>query len=330
MAPFERPARVFCLRAADGTGRLDATLRARLPGISRRDIAFAIATGIVTVNAHASRKGQRVVPGDRIDLGTLVDPLPFPADLRPAILYADTILIALDKPTGIPAVARRLTGRPSIAGYLLHHFPELADVGTSLLEAGLVHRLDSGTSGVLIVARSRAAWNALRRQFRRRAVRKEYVAVVHGCLRVPRALEHDLVHDPRVPGRMTPVDATLRSTHRRPPRSWHAVARAVPLDTVGTATLIRVQLTTGVTHQIRTQLAAVGHPVVGDELYGGLPVAGVPTGRQLLHAAAIRVAHPTSGAPLVIRSPLPRDFSNALRRLAFKKKPPRTASAGVS
>lgn len=331
MASTQQPTRVFSLTEADRPARLDAVLRARLPGTSRREIGHAIAIGTVTVNGRPGRKGQPVGPGDRIDVGALADHPPVPVALLVPTLYADSTLMAVDKPAGIPAVARRLTGRPSVAGYLLRHAPELAHVGASALEAGLVHRLDTGTSGVLLLARSQPAWRALRSQFRRRAVRKEYLAIVQGSLRISHDLAHDLAHDPGMPGRMVVVTSPpARTPHRREPRVWHALARATPLEIAKTASLVRVELATGVTHQIRTQLAAIGHPVVGDALYGGATVAGLPADRYLLHAAAICVIHPATQKPLVVRSPVPQDFRDALRRFGFKQRPPRTLPAGAS
>jgi 23S rRNA pseudouridine1911/1915/1917 synthase len=289
--------------------RLDVTLRRLLPTFSRREIHRAIATGEILVNGRPGRKGQRVTIDDRIEIApSLMENPPAPAIDVP-FLYVDEAIIVVDKPAGPPSVARRGRGRPSVAGYLLARMPELAATATAPTDGGLVHRLDAGTSGALLVARTRSAWQALRGQFAARRVHKDYLAIVHGPLSVARDLEHWLVHDRRHRGRMR-VAARPGTDVRR----WRAHAHIHPIDVGTHVTLVAARLITGVTHQLRVQLAAIGHPIVGDALYGSAPVAGNGDDRHFLHAAALRFTHPTSAAPMQIQSPLPDDFHATFRR----------------
>ena len=303
---------VLLVDADAGHPRLDAFLHRRLATVSHREIHRAIAQALITVNGRPSTKGQRVHPGDRIDVGALLASPPAPPhELEIATLYDDGVILALAKPAGIPSTARRIGGRAGVAGYLLQRMPELATVAPSPLDAGLVHRLDTETSGVLLVARTAAAWRALRDQFSRKAVDKEYVAVVRGRLRSRRILADDLEHDPRRPGAMRLV---MRRSSRR---HWHAVSTVNPVAWAKNATRLEVRIRTGVTHQIRAQLAAIGHPVLGDRLYDTASPPSPVGDRLLLDASDVRVVHPTSGAPVAVHAPLPRDFAATLARLGF-------------
>jgi len=274
----------------------------------------ALGQGLITVNGARAAKGRQLRPGDRVDVRALLaaPPLP-PPDVVVPVLYVDATLVAVSKPAGVPSVARRIGGRPSVASHLLERMPDLAGAAPTALDAGLVHRLDTGTSGVLLAARTPEAWRRLRGQFRRRTVEKVYVAVVRGRLAVACTLAHDLEHAPRTPGRMR---VAAEPTDRR---SWRAVARLVPFAWAERATCVRVELHTGVTHQIRVQLAAIGHPIVGDDLYGSPAPPDLPP-RPLLHAKRLRIVHPVTEAPLRIAAPVPAEFRAALAALGFSRK----------
>jgi 23S rRNA pseudouridine1911/1915/1917 synthase len=312
---------VIVLTAADGRARLDAVLRRRLPQLSRRAVQAAIAAGVVRVNGRRARKGRAVGPGDRIDVGPLDREGPPRPEIDIPILFVDATLIALDKPPGLPATARVLSRRASVAGFLLACYPELAHVAPSPFEAGLVHRLDTETSGVLLVARTAEAWRALRAQFRHRAVTKDYVALVHGRLAAAQRLCHRLSHDPRAADRMAVVTPVQARRLRRSRPSWLAEATLTPITSTGDTTLVRLRLHTGVTHQLRVQLAAAGHPIVGDARYGEAPRPDLPP-RHLLHATRITVRHPTEARLQTVRSRLPTDFTAALARLGYRRPAP--------
>jgi 23S rRNA pseudouridine1911/1915/1917 synthase len=318
---------VIVLTATDPAGRLDTVLRQRLPELSRTACRAAIAAGLVRVNGRVARKGQRVGNGDRIEVDEAARARPAVPPVDVPILFLDDALIALDKPAGLPAAARRPGTRPSLAGFLLARFPALGSVGASPLEAGLLHRLDTGTSGVILAARTAAAWRAVREQFRRREVQKSYLAIVHGHLRAPHALSHRLAHAPRPPGRMTVVQERAKPSRRLPRHSWPAEATVTPLGSARSTTLVQVELRTGVTHQIRVQLAAVGHPIAGDLTYGGESFSGLLPGRHLLHAVRLILRHPVRGDVRRIRSPLPTDFRRTLSEIGYDE---RTLLRGAS
>src|SRR5262249_3221356 len=183
----------------DAPGRADRTVAARLPGRSRHAIARAFAEGRVRVNGRPARKGQTVAPGDLVEVGDVpgrdeLVPAPQP-ELPLAVIYADEARVALDKPPGMasqPLVAGELG---TLANALLARFPECAAAGADPREAGLAHRLDAGTSGVLLAARRRAVWDTLRAEFRGGRVLKTYLALVAGTVDAPREIEAAIAHD---------------------------------------------------------------------------------------------------------------------------------------
>jgi 23S rRNA pseudouridine1911/1915/1917 synthase len=283
--------------------RLDVFLNRHLPHGSRRTAQRLIAAGAVRINGRRTHKGATVAGGDTVEVD---DEWLAPPVLRPnprlvvPVLYEDTAVLALDKPAGMPSHALRGNETETIANFLLAHYPDSAGVGKSPLEPGIVHRLDIETSGVLLVARTPAAYDGLRRQFAARRVRKEYRAVVHGD--VAGAGE---IRAPIAPARGR---RRMRVCRASAPGGRPALTRYRPLERYGSSTLLAVEIPTGVRHQIRVHLAAVGHPVVGDRLYGPTEgVAGVT--RHLLHAVRIGFAHPESGQPIEVSSPLPEDFT---------------------
>jgi 23S rRNA pseudouridine1911/1915/1917 synthase len=279
--------------------RLDTVL-ARPLG-SRSQAARLIAADLVLVDGMAARKGQRVRGGERIVVLDAPGPAGAPdpqAAIAPfEIAYEDEHLIVVDKPAGVvvhPArghrqgtLAQALAGR--IAG------------GEEDWRAGIVHRLDRDTSGLLVVARSDAVHRALKEALAARAMRREYLALVEG--RPPArsgTIEAPIGRDRRV--------RTLMSTDTDAPRpaiTHFELERALPRST-----LLRVRLQTGRTHQIRVHLRAIGHPVCGDPDYGTAGLYGLR--RQFLHAARLAFEHPVTGAAVDVTSALPEDLEMAL------------------
>ena len=205
MADDRRPA--VTRRTCDATdARLDLFLATHWGPLSRRQTRAIIAAGTVRVNGAIARKGALLQSGDVVEVTTTAFDdavrLPPQPELPVAVLYEDADLIAIDKPPDMPSVALRGVDRGTVANFLAGRAPDTATVGRSALEAGLVHRLDTGTSGVLLAARTHSAWLGMREQFRARAVGKRYIAWVEGRLRAAGKMEDPIAHDPRQRRRM--------------------------------------------------------------------------------------------------------------------------------
>jgi 23S rRNA pseudouridine1911/1915/1917 synthase len=283
-----------------GGSRLDAFVHAALPGLSRRLVQRLIAEGAVRLNGRPAPKGARLDPGDRVTLPALPASItPEPA-LSLAIAHEDDHLVAVEKPGGMRGHAVDPRERGTAAAFLVARYPEMAGVGDPLAP-GLVHRLDTGTSGLLLAARTPPAHAAVRAALRARAVEKRYLAVVEGSAQDldGRHVDLSLAHDPRDRRRMVPATGTTRA--------WPAETAVATLGVGGGRTLLEVTIRTGVTHQVRAHLAYLGHPVLGDVLYGGHP-AGLPAGRHALHASRLQLRHPGDGHLLTLESPLPDDL----------------------
>jgi 23S rRNA pseudouridine1911/1915/1917 synthase len=213
----------------------------------------------------------------------------------------DARVIAVDKPGGVAGHALDPRQRGTVAAALLARWPALAGVGDPLAP-GLVHRLDTGTSGVLLAARTAEAFDALRALFRAHAVRKRYVAVVRGAPRPGTRIDAPLAHDTRDRRRMVAAGPGARA--------WPAETTIVAVHPCGDVSRIDVEIRTGVTHQIRAHLALAGHPVVGDALYGGPPATTLAPGRHALHAARVEIP----SWPLEVEAPLPADVRDLAGR----------------
>lgn len=304
----------FTVPAGSAPQRLDIFLSRTLPHGSRRTAQLAVAAGAVRVNERRARKGATVTSGDRVDVA---DDWLAPRTLQPnprlvvPILYEDEVVLALDKPAGMPSHALRGDETETIANFLLARYPDVATVGKSALEPGIVHRLDTDTSGVLLVARTAAAYDHLRRQFTERRVLKEYRAVVHNDVSRPGEIDTPIAHT-RGHTRMRVCRAT--DAGGRP-----ALTRFQPLERYGSYTLLAVEISTGVMHQIRVHLASIGHPVAGDRRYGPVVVANTPP-RHLLHACRLGFAHPENGQRIEVSCPLPADFAAHVERLGDSKR----------
>lgn len=278
--------------------RLDVFVRASLPALSQRLARLVIAEGVVRVNGRRAPKGVRVCRGDQVTLPDIGGLAPEP-DLPLHVVHEDAALIALDKPGAMPGHALDPRARGTAANFLVARYPETVALGLPLAP-GLVHRLDTGTSGLLLAARTAAAYDALRAGFASRRVEKRYLAVVAGA--VPRPglrLALPLAHDPHDRRRMIAAPAGARA--------WEAETVITPVAFGSTCSLVEAVIRTGVTHQVRVHLALAGYPVLGDALYGG-PSAGLPAERHALHAAALSFAHPTDGRAVSLTCPLPDDL----------------------
>lgn len=288
--------------------RLEWFVRTLLPGLSRRAVRQAIEEGRVWLNGRPASKGDRLQAGDVVGIGlelAQARELQPNADLPVRVLFEDAWLVAVDKPAGIPSHALRPYERATVANFLLAVYPEMRALSPAGLEAGLVHRLDRDTSGVLLAARTEQARQALRHQFAAREIRKEYVALVQGGVAEPGVVRNRLEHDPHQPGKVRPASAG---------RGREALTYYHPVERYSDYTLLRVTIYTGVLHQVRAHLALIGHPVVGDTLYGGA-ADSLGLQRQFLHAARVALRHPHTGETLTVEAPLPKDLALVLERL---------------
>jgi 23S rRNA pseudouridine1911/1915/1917 synthase len=285
--------------------RLDQALAQLLPQHSRTRLKGWIEAGLVTVDSVAAiepsakvRGGETIAVTEGVDLhATAAAPEAIPL----AIHFEDAAIIVLDKPAGLVVHPGSGNWDGTLLNALLHHAPALA----SLPRAGIVHRLDKETSGLMVVARTPEAQTDLVRQLQARTMSREYVAVVHG----------DLI-------RATTVDAPI-GRHPTQRTSMAVVATGKParthieiIERFGAATLIRCRLETGRTHQIRVHLTALGHPLLGDPTYRGrrvaaasLPPAARTFARQALHAQRLGLAHPATHAPMQWEAEPPGDFA---------------------
>ena len=287
--------------------RTDLVL-ARLAGLSRSRARRAIEEGRVRVDGRPARV-RAPVPAGAVVEAELGEEEP-PASPDPSVpfveRYVDDAVIVVDKPPGVvvhPGAGVR--GSTLVDGLLARH-PELGDLGAERRH-GLVHRIDRDTSGLLLVARTPAAFDRLQDALRRRAIGRRYLALVHGVVSsATGTIEAPIGADPRNPTRRAVrADGKAAVSHYRRLATWDRPPR----------TLLEVRLETGRTHQIRVHLDAIGHPIVGDRTYGrGGP--GDP-GRTFLHAAVLVFSHPATGEEITVAAPLPDDLRSALASLGL-------------
>ncbi|MBI4887780.1 MAG: RluA family pseudouridine synthase [Acidobacteria bacterium] len=290
--------------------RLDRFLVSVLDGYSRSQIQKLIADGHVQV---ARREARANLTMHEQDLVTIDPPAVAPSRvageaLPIEILYEDADLAVLNKPAGMVVHPGAGHASGTLVNALLHHLSDLSGIGGEL-RPGIVHRLDRGTSGVMVVAKHDAAHQELARQFHDREVEKEYVALVWGVVQAGRRIDAAIGRDP--------VDRQKMSARARHAR--HAVTRITRAHHLRGVTLCQVAIHTGRTHQIRVHLSAIGHPIVGDSVYGGLR-RRVPGDlralqrlqRPFLHAERLVFTHPRDGRRMEFTVPLPDDLARVL------------------
>lgn len=307
----------FVASDQDAGRRLDQFLTARLPHVSRAGVQRLIAAGHVRVGRGKMRAGLALTSGLTIDVTVpeptaatpAAEPLPLP------ILYEDDDVVVIDKPAGMVVHPAAGHARGTLVNALLHHVKGLSGIGGET-RPGIVHRLDRGTSGVMVVAKHDRAHRELARQFHDREVGKEYVALVWGAMRPGQVLDAAIGRDPRHRHRMS-----SRSRRAKP-----ATSRVLSVEPHGDVSLVRVSIGTGRTHQIRVHLSEAGHAVVGDAVYGSarkkLPsslAALANLDRPFLHAARLTFTHPATGQSLTVEAPLPADLASRLAALPHAK-----------
>ena len=319
----------FTTMSADAGKRLDHFITAKLGEISRARVQELIATEKILVNDAPAKPSLKLRGGERITILAPAARTPLRAiaeEISLDILYEDDDLAIINKPAGMMVHAgagatEDQRNRGTLVNALLHHFASLSAVGGEM-RPGIVHRLDKETSGLIVVARNDESHRKLAAQFARREVSKTYLALVHGWLKKDRGSISASISRDRV--RRTRMTTRLAGG-REAVSHYRAVRR---LDTpYGKFTLIEIKIDTGRTHQIRVHMASLGHPVVGDKLYGapaelkgrakGTSVSPVSLPRNFLHAAELELAHPRSGEKIALKSPLPpalREFLALLER----------------
>ncbi len=310
--------------AGDGQ-RLDLIASEHLPDISRSEAGRWVQAGFVRLDGRARRPGQRCRAGQRVRIAAPgdgrsplfgapgeQDPLsPEPVSLE--ILHEDAWLVVVDKPAGLVVHPGPGHHGGTLANGLIHHYPEIRRVGPPG-RPGLVHRLDRGTSGVLIAARTEPVRLRLAEAFAERRVEKQYLALVMGRFGEHRQIAEPIGRDPKNGQRYR-----CRGRHAR-----EAETEAWPLEELPLSTFVGIRLHTGRTHQARVHLAHVGYPIAGDVMYGpGAPRRGGGQAgaalrrleRPALHAAEIAFTHPGTGEPVRFRTPLAEDFERTLTAL---------------
>ncbi|MEO6221847.1 MAG: RluA family pseudouridine synthase [Vicinamibacterales bacterium] len=298
---------------ADAGARLDQFLAAHLDGVSRSQVQRLIRDNRVSVSSGDVKASLAVTSHLIVDVDV---PPPLPAtpgaeDLPLSILYNDSDLVVVDKPAGmvVHPAAGHATG--TLVNALLHHISDLSGVG-GMERPGIVHRLDRGTSGVMVIAKHDRAHRALSKQFHDRLVRKEYLALVWRAPAVGLRIDDPLGRDPNHRQRMS----------SRARRGRTALTEVIEVEALRGVSLVRVSIGTGRTHQIRVHLSEHGFPLVGDALYGGvhkrLPThlaAIARLTRPFLHAARLSFTHPSSGERMTFEAPLPPDLHGAITAL---------------
>ena len=282
--------------------RLDHFLQEQMPQFSRSRLQSWIKEGRVLVDDAETKSSHMLHGGERVEISP-ADPAPLqaaPEDLPLEILYEDASVIAINKPAGLVVHAGAGARSGTLVNRLVHHFSALSQLGGDL-RPGIVHRLDKGTSGVLLVARNDAAHRALAAQFAGRTVEKTYLALVHGQVRHEQGrATAPIARDPVRRIRMTAKLGTGRS----------ALTEYRVLQRFEKFTYLEVRIGTGRTHQIRVHLASLGHPVAGDRVYGA-PEAE----RMFLHAWQIAFVSPANSQLVTVEAPSPKELTQWLLSL---------------
>jgi len=313
----------FTASADDAGKRLDQFLVSHLPDLSRARIQELIGQEKVLVNAKPTKSSLKLRGNEYIEILGPPERPPIKAsaeDIPLHVIYEDADLAVIDKPAGMMVHAGAGStdderNRGTLVNALLHHFTTLSQLGGGL-RPGIVHRLDKETSGLLVVAKTDSAHRKLASDFSRRQVRKTYVALVHGWLKsgqgtISAPIRRDLVRRTRM---------TTRGSGGREAITHYEIERRID-SPYGKFTLLKLRIETGRTHQIRVHLASIGHPIVGDTLYGApnqiraQSSAALSLSRNFLHSIELQFAHPRTDQALQFSRPLPGELEQFLLQL---------------
>jgi len=309
--------------AEDEGKRLDQYLARQIPDTSRARIQQWIAAAKVLVNGQPAKPSLHLTGGEQI---VIAGPTTLPAlraiaeDIPLDIVYEDGDLAVVNKPAGMmvhtgAGATDDERNRGTLVNALLHHFEQLSGVGGEL-RPGIVHRLDKATSGLIVVAKNDAAHHKLASQFSGRTVKKTYIALVHGWMKQ----DHGTISSSISRDRVRRTRMTTRRSGGREALSHYTVQKKFD-SPYGKFSLLEVKIDTGRTHQIRVHLASLGHPVVGDTLYGApreLRAKNQPAlslSRNFLHAAKLELRHPSAGEMMAFARPIPEELQKSLLQL---------------
>ncbi len=308
--------------------RLDQFLASEIPDVSRARVQQLIAEGKVLVNGKTEKASLKLRGGEAVQLLAPPHPPPLRAiaeDIPLDVVYEDDDLAVINKPAGMMVHAgagdtEAARNHGTLVNALLHRFGNLSNVGGEL-RPGIVHRLDRETSGLIVVAKNDGCHRKLAQQFAQRRAKKTYIALVHGWPKQDRGtIQSPISRDPLRRTRMT-----TRGHGGRTAVTHYSLQRRIE-SPYGKFALLELKIETGRTHQIRVHLSSIGHPVVGDALYGapreirppirsGKTAEPLSLARNFLHSAALEIDHPRSGDRLALSRPLPAELTEFLEKL---------------
>ena len=290
--------------------RIDSALT-RVLGLSRTAIVKLLEDGDIRSNGNAMQKSERVLAGQVIEVLMPApmnqNPIPLTPLVGLTVVYNDDDIVVIDKPVGCAAHPSPGWMGPTVVGALLAAGYTISTSGPAE-RAGVVHRLDAGTSGLMIIAKTDAAYLKLKEMFRSHEVEKTYHALVQGHM------------DPSTGTIDAPIDRHPKEDHRFAvvATGKESITHYEVIEYYRSVSLVKVELETGRTHQIRVHFSALSHPLVGDTTYGADPVLGkkMQMSRPWLHALELRFNHPVNGVPLTLRAPYPADLQASLALLS--------------
>jgi 23S rRNA pseudouridine1911/1915/1917 synthase len=277
---------------------------------SRRVAQELVERGLVRINGRRSKKSEIVGADDRIEVASTnrraeIEPNP---DLALEVIHQDASVIVVNKPGGVPCHPLNADERDTVMNAVVARFPEIATVGEKPLEGGLVHRLDNGTSGALLIARNRGTFDQLRDAIRVGRIARRYEALVAGALERKTEIDRPIAHHAKNARKMIVGDPSSAN----PKRAGRAAITVVdPIHRVGDFTLMSIAPKTGSRHQIRVHLASLGLPIVGDTLYGGPASETLAHGRFWLHLCEVAFDSPAIGH-VKVTAPIPPDLQKLL------------------
>lgn len=310
--------------------RADVFLVSFLSDRSRAFISEMIRKGDICVNGQRKKPAYILKTGDNIE-GCIPDPEPADIEAQPIaldILYEDEHLLVIDKAAGIVVHPAPGHAQGTIVNAVLYHCPNMGEIGGKI-RPGIVHRLDKDTSGLLVIAKNDAAHQHLAMQFKARTIQKQYLALVHGCPeRNAGTISLSIGRHPTDRKKMSVISRKSRIAET----VWTVTER------FSEASLLMVGLKTGRTHQIRVHCAAIGHPIIGDTVYGGRKKSHSPdisvllqaVSRQMLHAWHLEFEHPRTHQPLCFEAPIPQDMKTLIENLRTPSSEPRLVYAHIS